>query len=255
MAVAEEILPLLGADDAAVARFEPAGSARVVAGVGQWVHELGIGTRFHLDDHLAVTRVLRTGRSARVDEDDYSPASGPPADYLRQVGARSAVASPIIVEGRLWGALVASTRREPLPADTEGRMANFAELVGIVIANAEGRAELSASRARVVAAGDEARRRIQRDLHDGAQQRLVSTVVALKLARRELDSAPGPALEMVDEALAHAENAKVELREPAHGILPRARFRVSHCRCPSKSPPRDCRRLWRRPPTSSWRRR
>jgi signal transduction histidine kinase len=157
-----------------------------------------------------------------VDQDDYSLASGSPADCLRRVGNRSAVASPIIVEGGLWGALVTSTMREPLPADTEGRMANFSELVGIVIANAAGRAELSASRARVVAAGDEARRRIQRDLHDGAQQRLVSTVVALKLARRELDSAPGPALEMVDEALAHAESAKVELRELAHGILPRA---------------------------------
>jgi signal transduction histidine kinase len=157
-----------------------------------------------------------------VDEHHYRTASGPIADYLRRMGNRSALASPIIVEDRLWGALVASTRREPLAADTEGRMANFAELVGIVIANAESRAELSDSRARVVAAGDEARRRIQRDLHDGAQQRLLSTVVALKLAQRELDSAPGPAVELVDEALAHAESAKAELRELAHGILPRA---------------------------------
>jgi signal transduction histidine kinase len=221
-AVAEEIRPLLGADDAAVARFEPDGSATVVAGVGQWVHELGVGTRLDLDDHLANTRVLRTGRSARVDEHDYRTASGPIADYLRRIGNRSALASPIIVEDRPWGALVASTRREPLPADTEGRIANFADLVGIVIANAESRAELSDSRARVVAAGDEARRRIQRDLHDGAQQRLVSTVVALKLARRELDRAPGPAVELLDEALGHAESAKAELRELAHGILPRA---------------------------------
>jgi signal transduction histidine kinase len=220
--VAEEVGPLLGADDAAVVRFEPDRAATVVAGLGQWVHELGVGMRVELDDSLAITTVFRTGRSARVDEHDYSTASGPIADYLRRVGNRSAVASPIIVDGGLWGAMVASTKHERLPADTEQRMANFTELVGIVIANAESRAELTASRARVVAAGDEARRRIQRDLHDGAQQRLVSTVMALKLARRELGDATGPVVDLVDEALAHAEGANGELRELAHGILPAA---------------------------------
>jgi signal transduction histidine kinase len=170
-AVAEEIGPLLGADDAAVVRFEPDGTATVVAG---------------------------------------------------RVGDRSAVASPILVDGRRWGELVVSTRREPLPADTEERMARFIKLVGLVIANAESRAELTASRARVVAAADEARRRIQRDLHDGAQQRLVSTVVSLKLARLELGGATGPAVDLLNEALAHAESASSELRELAHGIRPAA---------------------------------
>jgi signal transduction histidine kinase len=221
-AVAEEIGPLLGADDAAVARFEPDRTATVLAGMGRWIDELDIGTRVKIDDTLAIATVFRTGRSARVDNHDYSAASGPVAAYLRQVGHRSAVASPIIVEGRLWGAMVASTRLVPLPADTEERMADFTELVGTVIANAENRAELTASRARVVAAADEARRRIQRDLHDGAQQRLVSTVIALKLARQELGGATGPAVGLVDEALAHAEAATGELRELAHGILPGA---------------------------------
>jgi signal transduction histidine kinase len=101
-------------------------------------------------------------------------------------------------------------------------MANLAELVAVAIANAEHRAELTASRARVLAAADEARRRIQRDLHDGAQQRLVGTVVALKLARRELGDATGPVVELVDNALAQAEQANEELRELAHGILPGA---------------------------------
>jgi signal transduction histidine kinase len=166
--------------------------------------------------------VFRTGRSARVDQHDYCTASGPVAEYLPRVGNRSAVASPIIVAGRLWGAMVASTKREPLPADTKERMANFTELVGVVIANAESSAELTASRARVVAAGDEARRRVERDLHDGAQQRLVSTVIMLKMARRELGDAPGPAVELLEEALVHAESASSELRELAHGILPAA---------------------------------
>jgi signal transduction histidine kinase len=221
-AVAEEIAPLLGADDAAVVRFEPDRTATVVAGMGPWMDRFGIGTPVQLDDTLAITAVFRTGRSTRVDDRDFSTASGPIEEYLRLVGNRSAVASPIIVEGRLWGAMVATTRREPLPLDTEERMANFTELVGIVIANAESRAELTASRARVVAAGDEARRRIQRDLHDGAQQRLVSTVIALKLARQELGDATGPAVELLDEALAHAQGANGELRELAHGILPAA---------------------------------
>jgi signal transduction histidine kinase len=205
-AVAGEIGPLVGADDAALVRFEPDRAATVLAGHGQWVNELGLGTRLELDRSLAIAAVFRSGRSARVDARDD----------------RSAVASPIIVAGRLWGAVVASTSREPLPPDSEERMANFAELVGVVIANAESRAELAASRARVVAAGDEARRRIERDLHDGAQARMVSTVVTLKLARQALGDATGPAVELVDEALAQAEGANGELRELAHGILPAA---------------------------------
>jgi signal transduction histidine kinase len=222
-AVAREIRPLLGADDAAVVRFEPDTTATVVAGVGLWLDAaLGIGTRVELDDSLAITTVRRTGRSARVDDRDYTGATGPIADYLRRTRVRSAVASPIIVDGCLWGAVVVSTKREPLPADTEERVANFTELVGTVIANAEHRAELTASRARVVAAADGARLRIERDLHDGAQQRLVSTVLTLKLARRALGDEGGPAARLVDEALAHAESATTELRDLAHGILPGA---------------------------------
>jgi signal transduction histidine kinase len=118
--------------------------------------------------------------------------------------------------------LVVSTRRELLPADTETRMADFTQLVGIVIASAQSRAALAASRARVVEASDEARRRIQRDLHDGAQQRLVSALFTLKLARQALGDASGPALELLNEALDQAEGATGELRELAHGILPAA---------------------------------
>jgi signal transduction histidine kinase len=221
-AVAAEVGPLLGADDAALVRYEADRTATVVAGTGTWVRVFGPGSRLVLEDDLAITAVFLTGRSARMDDRDYSVAPGPIAAHLRRVGNRTAVASPIIVEGRLWGAMVVSTKREPLAADTEQRMANFTELVGMVIANADTRAELTASRARVVAASDEARRRIQRDLHDGAQQRLVTAVMALKQARRELGDATGRAVELVDEALAQAEDATGELRELAHGILPAA---------------------------------
>jgi signal transduction histidine kinase len=181
-AVAEEVAPLLGADDAAVSCF---GAERTGA----------------LDRSPAVAGVHRTGRSARVGD---------------------VVASPIVVDGRVWGAIAASTKRTPLPADTEERMESFTELVGTVIANADSRAELTASRARAVTAGDEARRRIQRDLHDGAQQSLVSTVVALKLARQALGDTEDPLGGLLDEALAQAEHASAELRELSHGILPSA---------------------------------
>jgi signal transduction histidine kinase len=221
-AVAEEVGPLLGADDAAVVRFEPDRAFTIMAGAGGWVAQLENEVRFELDDSLAIAEVFRTGRSARVDQGDYSTASGPVASYLHRVEARSAVASPIVVEGRLWGAMAAATTRRTLPADIEERMADFTELVGLVVANAESRAELMASRARVAAAGDEARRRIQRDLHDGAQQRLVHTIVTLKLALRALGGATGPAVDLVDEALTHSKSANAELRELAHGILPMA---------------------------------
>ena len=212
-AVAEEIRPLLGADDSAVVRFEPDATATIVAALGHSVDDLGGGTRIELDGQLAIGQVLRTGRSARVDG----------ADYQRRTGLWSAVASPIVVEDRVWGAMVVSNRREPLPPDAEERMANFTELVGLVIANAQSRAELSASRARIVAAADEARRRLRRDLHDGAQQRLVSTVLALRLARKELAAeGVGPAMELLNEALAHAEDGVQGLRDLAHGILPAA---------------------------------
>jgi signal transduction histidine kinase len=101
-------------------------------------------------------------------------------------------------------------------------MAQFTELVATAIANANSRAELAASRARVVSTADETRRRIERDLHDGAQQRLIHTVITLKLARQALGDADGPGIAYVGEALEQAERATAELRELAHGILPGA---------------------------------
>jgi signal transduction histidine kinase len=166
--------------------------------------------------------VFRTGRAARLDEADYRDATGPLAETFRRIGIHSMIASPIVVDGRLWGTMEVLTNRAPLPPDTEARMARFTELVATAVANAESRAELAASRARVVAAGDEARRRLARDLHDGAQQRLVHAVVTLQLARAAQGDASGPIAELVAEALEHAERATGELRDLAHGILPAA---------------------------------
>jgi signal transduction histidine kinase len=220
-AVAEEVGRLFGTGYAAVSRFEPDGSSVAVAMLGQ-LKDLPVGKRWKSDEALATTAVRRTGRPARADDAGYQSASGPVTDVLRRLGIRSSVASPIVVEGSLWGAMVVASRDEPLPDDTEDRMESFTELVGTAIANAESRAELAASRARVLATADETRRRIERDLHDGAQQRLVQTVITLKLARRALGDAGGPAVELVEEALEHGERATVELRDLAHGIVPAA---------------------------------
>jgi signal transduction histidine kinase len=133
------------------------------------------------------------------------------------------VGAPIVVEGALWGAMVVISRQpEPLPAGMEARIGQFTELVAAAISNIEARAQLAASRARIVAATDRERRRVVRDLHDGAQQRLVHTVITLKLAREALGHGRDTAAALVAEALEHAERATTELRDLSHGILPSA---------------------------------
>jgi len=129
------------------------------------------------------------------------------------------VAVPVVVEGRIWGGLASTTSGNPPPADTEDRLARFADLAAAAIANAENREKLRASRARVVAAADETRRWLQRDVHDGAQQRLVQTVLALKHGLDAAARGEDP-VDLVQEALEHVERAMVELRDIVHGILP-----------------------------------
>jgi PAS domain S-box-containing protein len=176
-AVALEVSTLLGAAFAGLARFE--GESVLVVGesvAGTFPREA------RLDDGgpSACAAVLLAGRSVRFDGEDWTQVSGPLGDFSRELGVVSTVASPIVVEGRTWGALSISSTDEALPHDTEERLEKFSELVATAIANAEGRSELAASRRRIVAASDEARRRIERDLHDGAQQRLLSLAFALR---------------------------------------------------------------------------
>jgi signal transduction histidine kinase/CHASE3 domain sensor protein len=131
------------------------------------------------------------------------------------------VSAPIIVDGRVWGLIAASWRGEDSPPpDTGERMARFAQLLDTAIANADSRDQLTASRARLVTEGDDARRRVVRDLHDGVQQRLVHTIITLKLARRARRQGDENADALLDEALEYAEESNAELRELAHGILP-----------------------------------
>ena len=216
-AVGDEVARLLGVDDVLIYRFEADGTLAIVADRGDHPDMSGIP----LGGHNVVSEVHRTGRPARVD--DLTTATGATGARAREGGFRSAVGSPIVVDGRMWGAVVAASRdAEPLPAGSELRISEFTELVATAISNIEARSELADSRARIVAAADLERRRVVRDLHDGAQQRLVHTVITLKFARNALEQGDDAALGHVATALDNAEAANAELRELAHGIMPSA---------------------------------
>jgi PAS domain S-box-containing protein len=189
-AVARELERLFDAQATMIGRLEPDGTMVVVGSSGMAIDQMPVGRRLNLESGMALT------------------------------GIRCSVAVPIVVEGSLWGSMGAGTEREQFPADTEQRITEFTELVGTAISNIQAREDLAASRARIVAAADDERRRVVRDLHDGAQQRLVHSIITLKLARRALEPNHRRASELVSEALEHAQRANVELRELAHGILP-----------------------------------
>jgi signal transduction histidine kinase len=215
-AVTEEVGRLFLADLASMCRYESDGTFTIVATAGT---PFPVGSRWPLGGKNLATLLFETGRPARMES--YADASGAVADDIRERGIRSAVGTPINVEDRLWGgAVVAMSREQVLPPDTETRLASFTELAATAISNAQARTEVAASRARIVAATDEERRRLVRDLHDGAQQRLVHTVITLKMAQSAAQNGEQDVPALLSEALDNAKQATVELRELAHGILP-----------------------------------
>jgi signal transduction histidine kinase len=222
-AVAAEAGQLLQADFAVLSRYEPDGAAVVVGG---WARTdrgrpIGVGARLESGGRNTHALVLQTGRPARVD--NYNDASGQAAEAARDWGFRSAVGAPIRVEGRLWGAIsVASAAEPPLSAGIEERLAGFAGLVGTALVNAETQAALTASRARIVAAADTTRRRIERDLHDGAQQQLVSLAMKMRVAQAAV---PPDAVDLAKELDGFADRLTGvldELRELSSGLHPAA---------------------------------
>ena len=218
-AVAAEVGRLLGADVTVLGRFD---AGAVVTTVGSW-SATGIGVP---DQSTAVlggpdawTRVRETGRA--VGTVDSTGASHEAADPVGGIDLGSWVGAPIVVDGALWGAILAGTSgTEPFTQDVEERLAQFTELIATAIANAEHRAELTASRARVIAAADDTRRRLERDLHDGIQQRLVSLSLALRtLGRRVPDTLPDLRASLAQAAEGLTE-ALSELQEISRGIHP-----------------------------------
>jgi signal transduction histidine kinase len=218
MAVAEEVGRLLDADGSNVIRFD-GDVGTIVAGWkrDRWP-EAPVGYRLSMQDDTAVGRVHQTGRPARVDSYDRP---GPVYAALRELGLRSAVGAPVVVDGEPWGAvMVGSAGEKPFPAGAEQRLAEFAELVAQAMANAEAREELNASRKRLVEAAQLERRRLERNLHDGAQQRLVSLAITLQLTERQLEGDTEAARESLIRARAELADALQELRELARGLHP-----------------------------------
>jgi signal transduction histidine kinase len=222
-AVTAEAGRLLSAHSNALMRFDPDGMTTVL---GSWTRPgappvTAVGTRFQVGGRNVTTLVFQTGEPARMD--DYADGSGANGDKARELGLRASVGVPVSVEGRLWGVMIVSSRDDPIPLDTEARLAGFTELVATALANAEARAALTGSRARIVAAADTTRRRIERDLHDGAQQRLVT--LALRLQTTVRDVVPPGAVELatqLDRVAAEIVGVVDELRELARGLHPAA---------------------------------
>jgi signal transduction histidine kinase len=190
--------------------------------IGKWSRAEGyvvVGARYPLVVGTVGSLIAETGRPGRVDVDTEAFRSLPAV--IRDLGWLSVVGAPIIVEGQLWGLVgISSTTERSLPPATEGRLTEFTELVAMAIANTESRAELAASRARVVATADATRRRIERDLHDGAQQQLVSLALRLRAAEAAVPSEFAEhraELSLVAEGLAGVLD---ELREIGLGIHP-----------------------------------
>jgi signal transduction histidine kinase len=202
-----------------MARYEPDGTATSVASWGTSVARVPVGGRWPLEGKNLATIVFETGRPARLD--NYADASGPVGVSARETGFRSAVATPIVVDGHLWGMMIAGSSVErPMPADTEARLASFTELVATAIANAESRADLAASRARIVAAADDSRRQIERDLHDGTQQQLVSLMLELRAAEATEPPDVGEARAQLERTARGLDGVLEELREISRGIHP-----------------------------------
>ena len=199
-AATREALRHFGNGTARMIRYELDGTATLVANEGTTGPHVRVGQPWENYPATGLTAtVWRTGQAARVDDYAEIPGGEP---YLRE-GLRSAVAVPIHVNGRLWGAIAVGSGQSPQPLDTEQRMTAFTDLVATAVANAQSRAELMTSRARIVAASDEARRRIERDLHDGAQQALVALALRLRSA-----AAPH-----------HSDEFGTEIRDVAAGLL------------------------------------
>jgi signal transduction histidine kinase len=217
-AVATEVGLLVPADAAAIARYETDGAATLLGGwtvAGGFL--LQVGDRFSVDEGTGARAVFDTCRPARI-------ASYPPGKVgrrARSAGWRSSVAAPIIVEGGLWGfVMAASTSDRALPPDTEERLAEFTDLAATAIANADSRAELDASRARIVATADATRRRIERDLHDGAQQQLVSLALQVRAAQANAPELLGKHREDLSQIAEGLTTVLDGLREIALGLHP-----------------------------------
>jgi signal transduction histidine kinase len=219
-AVAAELASCLDVQNASLWRYEPDGTALLLAAADEpGLQKMPVGERFSLDGESIAAMVRHNGRAARMDSHDH--AAGSAAARIRALGLSSGVGAPIMVDSRVWGVAVAgSSRSDAFPPSAEQRVSDFADLIAIAIANVQARAELTTSRARIVAAADDTRRRIERDLHDGAQQRLVSLGLRLRLAEESVPPEQMALREQISDVVAGLVDVSDELREMSRGIHP-----------------------------------
>ena len=221
-AVTAEAGRLLGAHLAGMGRYESDPAVTVLA---TWAaegeeHPLVPGP-WPLEGGDLASAVFRTGAPVRID--DYQGVPGPIAAFVRdELGIGSSVASPILVEGRLWGVMFLHSKAgsPPFTRDTESRLTGFTELVATAIANAESLAALAASRARIVAAADEARRRIERDLHEGVQQQLVSLRLDLRMVQASVPAEFGELGGKLSQIADRLAGVSDQVREISRGVHP-----------------------------------
>jgi signal transduction histidine kinase len=216
--VCEELAGVLDVESTDMIRYDNDYATVVGTWSSSGTPSFPVGERIPVDGETVTAKLRRSGRPQRVD--DYAEVEGELAARLREFGIRSVVGAPIKVAGPLWGGIMAtSDRAHAFPPDTEQRIANFAELVTAALANVDAREQLAASRARIVEAADVARQRIERDLHDGAQQRLVSLALSLRLLQSSLEADSEVARELA-AARGELDQALKELRDLAQGIHP-----------------------------------
>ena len=218
--VVAELANCLDVQNASLFRYEPDGTALLLAAADEpGLQNMPVGEHFSLEGESIAAMVRRSGRVARMDSHDH--ASGSAAARIRELGLTSGVGAPIMAGSQVWGAAIAgSSRSDAFPASAEQRVSDFADLITIAIANAQARADLNTSRARIVAAADDTRRRIERDLHDGAQQRLVSLGLQLRLAEESVPDEQTALREQISRVVTGLVGVSDELREISHGIHP-----------------------------------
>ena len=215
-AVAHEVADIIDIPVVAINRFEADRTFTMLGVAGET--RFTVGSRWPFGDEGLAAMIIATGRPAR--RDDYSAMPGPLAEAIREDAMTSTIGVPIVVDGSIWGFLGAAARPgKPIPEDTEQRLVRFTELVATAVSNATTRTELLTSRARVVSAADETRRRVERDLHDGIQQWLVALALRARKAAGSTagnDSIRHEMSGLADDLVAVTD----ELREISHGIHP-----------------------------------
>jgi PAS domain S-box-containing protein len=215
--VAKEVAGVLGVQSTSVIRYDERSMGTLV-GVGGDAMPFALGTSWPLDEAAVLGMIWRTRRPASVD---LHGDEGALAAALLSSGLRFATGMPIIAQGRLWGAMLAvENHREALPASVISRLEGFAELIATAVANATARSELVAAQRRLIEAADAARQRLTRDIHDGAQQQFVNSLVNLQRAQQKWSTDPTHARELLDVGVAEAEAVAETLRELAAGIHP-----------------------------------